>query len=354
MNYFIMKGKTKYVLSKIDEKEYCKTNGHFNRYLEKNGLTEEEYFSTYIGERKYCYCNKVCTFEKHIWEYLPTCGHAICVGKEISKSISLQSKDQLKEISLKKSIGLKKHYSSPKGLLTKQKILDKITKEGVQEIAKSKRMITCKERYGNPYYANAKKASETKSNWTDDRRTKIYKLAIETKFKKYGSMISHEGRARLKELKDTGHWFNIRKKTEATWMKKYGVPYFPKSPFIGNTSKPQRKFCDLLHNYIDGGNSQYNGCELRLERFHYDFAFNKKIIEFNGDYWHASPLKYYPTDIVSLPKGKKIQAQDIWEKELKKINLAIEHGYEIKIIWESDFKKDEDKCVKDCILWLQK
>jgi hypothetical protein len=348
-----MKGKSKYVLSKIDGKEYCKTNGKFSQYLASHNLTEEEYFSTYIGDRRYCYCGKVCTFENHKWSYLPTCGDRKCVGLEIAKSISLQSIEKKKEIGQRKSVVFKTYYRSPKGIKTKERIKKALSKEGVQDSAKEKRRKTSMLRYNDPTYSNSQSASETKYKWDPNRRTKIYEKVISTKRTKYdGLMYSEEGLKKIQQLKESGHWKEIRKKCELTWTEKYGVPYFPKSPFIGNTSKPQRKFCDFLHTEI-GGNSQYVGGELRIERFHYDYVFNKKIIEFNGDYWHASPRVYFPDSIVSLPHGKKVKAEDIWEKDKKKINLAISNGYQVKIIWEYDFVRDQSKCIQECIKWLQ-
>jgi hypothetical protein len=348
-----LKGKSKYVLSKLDEKEYCKTNGKFSIHLSKAGFTEEEYFSTFIGTRQFCNCGKPCTFEKHTWTYLPTCGDRKCVGIEISKSISLQSDQKKSEISKKKSKALKNHYASENGIITKERIKSALLKEGLQDIAKEKRRNTSLERYGDPTYSNSQLASNTRKNFDKSRITKIYNTAYDTKIRKYGAMYSPSGKSKLRELKESGHWKVIRKKVEQTWFRKYGVPYFPKSPFIGNTSKPQRMFCELLHQEI-GGMSQYFGGELRIERFHYDYCFQKKIIEFNGDYWHASPRSYLPQEIVSLPKGNKVTAESIWEKDLKKINKAIENGYEVKIVWEYDFKLDENRCIKECLEWLQK
>ena len=40
---FLIKGKTKYVISKIDGREYCKTTGKFTQHLVLHNLSEEEY-----------------------------------------------------------------------------------------------------------------------------------------------------------------------------------------------------------------------------------------------------------------------------------------------------------------------
>ena len=46
-------------------------------------------------------------------------------------------------------------------------------------------------------------------------------------------------------------------------------------------------------------------------------------------------------------------AQQIWEADQKKIALAEENGYQVKVVWESEYKKDPDKVVKECAEWLK-
>lgn len=62
----------------------------------------------------------------------------------------------------------------------------------------------------------------------------------------------------------------------------------------------------------------------------------KKLIEVNGDFWHANPIKYKENDLVKLP-GKPLLAKQIWYNDLKKRNMAEKYGYEILYLWESDF-----------------
>ena len=64
------------------------------------------------------------------------------------------------------------------------------------------------------------------------------------------------------------------------------------------------------------------------------------IIEYNGDRWHYNK-NIYPPDF--FDKVKNQYAWEKWEKDEKKIQLAKENGYDIEIIWESDWKKLSDK-----------
>lgn len=85
------------------------------------------------------------------------------------------------------------------------------------------------------------------------------------------------------------------------------------------------------------------------KHFLYDMRYENKIIEYNGDYWHANPLFYNETDTVF-----RRRAADIWERDLEKANLALDNGFEILVIWESDFKKEKEKTVLKCVEFLRK
>lgn len=71
------------------------------------------------------------------------------------------------------------------------------------------------------------------------------------------------------------------------------------------------------------------------KRYFYDFTVlsnsTKKIIEFNGDYWHGNPIKYNENDYVN-----SVRVGDIWKEYEKKVNVAKEYGYEVLVIWENE------------------
>jgi ribosomal protein S16 len=84
----------------------------------------------------------------------------------------------------------------------------------------------------------------------------------------------------------------------------------------------------------------------------YDFTDikNKKIIEFHGDMFHGNPKKYNSMDNPH-PFRKTITAQEMWDKDKQKLDVAIEKGFDIMVIWDSEYRwgnKQEiiDKCVK--------
>lgn len=60
----------------------------------------------------------------------------------------------------------------------------------------------------------------------------------------------------------------------------------------------------------------------------------KKIIEYNGDYWHCNPRKY-SADYFN--KKIKKYAKDIWENDLQRRKSLENLGYSVLCIWEYDF-----------------
>jgi len=61
------------------------------------------------------------------------------------------------------------------------------------------------------------------------------------------------------------------------------------------------------------------------------------IIEYNGDYWHCNPKKYNSN---YFNKKKNKYAWEMWEYDKNKLELIKNNGYNLEVIWESDFKNN--------------
>ena len=87
--------------------------------------------------------------------------------------------------------------------------------------------------------------------------------------------------------------------------------------------------------------------------YFYDLTFPKykKIIEINGDYWHANPIKYHHDDIIKFPNSIKI-ASDIWEHDFNKMKHVIDYGFDVKYIWEHDFNKNAVQTISEAVKWI--
>lgn len=105
-----------------------------------------------------------------------------------------------------------------------------------------------------------------------------------------------------------------------------------------------------------------NGGEFKIKRkdggyYVYDFIDidNNKIIEYNGDMYHANPMYYIETDNPH-PFRKNITAKDIWDKDFHKIKLAEDNGFEVLTIWDSEFrykgKLNKELIIQKCINFL--
>jgi len=86
----------------------------------------------------------------------------------------------------------------------------------------------------------------------------------------------------------------------------------------------------------------------------YDFTDlkNKKIIEYNGDTYHANPTKYLPED-TPHPYRKNISANEIWKKDEQKIKQAEKEGFKVLVVWESECGEFFEDIIIKCVNFLQ-
>jgi hypothetical protein len=125
-----------------------------------------------------------------------------------------------------------------------------------------------------------------------------------------------------------------------------------------NASDISKNLFEILKNKLNDEYCKFMGNntemfiydEVTNKLFFYDFTYNNKIIEFNGDFWHMNPLKYNENDV---NKMTHIYAKDIWENDKYKQELASKHEYKIKIIWESVYHKNKEEIINECLNFLK-
>lgn len=133
---------------------------------------------------------------------------------------------------------------------------------------------------------------------------------------------------------------------------------------VGYSKSSQELFYNLLETYYISDRdtiyfATHNG-EYRINKkessfWLYDFTDlkNKKIIEFNGDMFHGNPKKY-ASDDNPHPFRKKITAQEIWDKDKNKIDIAKENGFDVLVIWDSEYRwGDKQDIVNKCVKFLK-
>lgn len=123
-----------------------------------------------------------------------------------------------------------------------------------------------------------------------------------------------------------------------------------------NYSKPELELfeviiekLDIIHCYSGVDNNQYFLRD-NNKTYSYDFVFNNKVIEFNGDYWHCNPETYEST---YYHNHKKMTANEIWIADNIKIEAIKNRGYDVLIIWENNYKQNKEKVIQECIEFLK-
>ncbi len=75
---------------------------------------------------------------------------------------------------------------------------------------------------------------------------------------------------------------------------------------------------------------------------------NNKVIEFNGDFWHANPLKNKPDDKI----GGWTKVKDIWLHEELRIKFLKRQNYKVLVVWEAEYTEDKEKVLEKCYNFL--
>lgn len=80
-----------------------------------------------------------------------------------------------------------------------------------------------------------------------------------------------------------------------------------------------------------------------------DYLLGKKIIEFNGDFWHANPKMFSKDDFIM----KNIKVKNIWDHDRSRQNALKKNGFDIYVVWEHDYLHNKEKTLKKCLDFLK-
>lgn len=214
------------------------------------------------------------------------------------------------------------------------------------EDAKRKGNLT---RLKNESY-NTRKGYWLKRGFTDEEASKLIKerqttFSLEKCISKWGE---EEGTRKFNERQlkwlETLNSKSDDEKAEINKKKVY------KS---GIASKNEKAIYEHLKKIFEGVEDQF--CIRRVDdasRYYlYDMRYHNKIIEYNGDLWHANPLLYRPDEVVKFP-GNTLKSESIWKKDQEKIELAKSNGFDVLVVWEKDYKENPEKVIQECINFL--
>ena len=121
-------------------------------------------------------------------------------------------------------------------------------------------------------------------------------------------------------------------------------------------SKNEMEFVDTLEPILADITNSYKNKQFCIWNnithtpMFYDIASStrKKIIEYNGDYWHANPQTYESSHIISQ---SGLTASEIWERDALKLKNAQLNGYDILIVWESEYLTNKDIIIEKIKKW---
>jgi len=105
----------------------------------------------------------------------------------------------------------------------------------------------------------------------------------------------------------------------------------------------------ITNNFLYGKDEKFIYDKNNKRSYSYDLCYNKKIIEFHGDFWHSNPSIFKSDDIHRI---KKIKCSEVWEFDKNKLQIAKKHNYEILVIWESEYYNNKEKVIEKCKKFL--
>jgi len=181
----------------------------------------------------------------------------------------------------------------------------------------------------------------TPESYTVFRKSMGGVYSLDWFIKKYGNDLGKlKYNERSMKISKTSHFKKYNKENKENWSKLSQILFWEIYNIIGKDFK--RIYFGELNHECSGG-TKYN----------FDFVIldNKKIIEFNGDQFHANPKIYDENDIPLKFLGKT--AKEIWVFDEEKIKAAKNKGFDIKTIWERDLLKNKEKTVLECIKFIK-
>ena len=106
---------------------------------------------------------------------------------------------------------------------------------------------------------------------------------------------------------------------------------------------------NITNQFLYGKNERFIYDNVEKKGKKYDLCYDKKIIEFYGDFWHSNPKIFEANDVHKI---KKIKCSKIWQFDKRKIESAKEHNYEVLVIWESEYINSKVEILKKCKKFL--
>lgn len=237
---------------------------------------------------------------------------------------------------------IKRGYSEEDGIKFISEKQKELTERRIKKQKENLEEYNTKSNIKNIKYWTSRGYSEDEARNIISESQKTFSL--ETCIKKYGV---EQGTAIFKER-------------QSKWQKSLSANKNMRSGY----SKISQDLFDILLQYYENDKKDYifyatknkeyaiyNENISRSTLFDFTDLEQKKVIEFQGDTYHANPKKYKAEDHPHA-YHHELTAADIWEKDKQKRIAAEQNGFDVFYVWESDYKKDKYNIINQCRKFL--
>jgi len=382
---------------KSEPKKFCSTKCSNNYHFPKKIIINEtrkcincdkEYKCDVNSHKRYCSsaCYTKSKERKHLldikYNEMRIC--SVCKtkykSKKSDKRVTCSRKCALSlldrnEINKKTRETWKRKSKKEIKIITNKRETTNIKKLGVKNpsqshIIKQQKIKTCLKNHGVKFSMQSQKIQE-KSVKTLFKNYGVYNPAhsdiitqkkIQTSLARYG--VEHPMKSDIMKNKLREIWKH-KTKEEIKFITDKVMKARIKNgnDFKNNYSKISQELFWDLYDKLKDKNKIYFG-ELNKEFGHYDLinkrgyyydfvdTKNKKVIEFNGDIWHANP-KLFNENSTPNPFKKQLTAKEIWKHDKMKNDYIKTLGYELMIVWETDYYKNKKHEIQRCRTFLE-
>lgn len=201
--------------------------------------------------------------------------------------------------------------------------------------------------------SNTLEYKKEKHGWTEEQFREYNQSRAATK----ENLISRHGEEKGREM-----WEAYRKRQRYTCSREYFIEqygeeegaakfdHWAKSRIQDAPSEVEIQFCDAIdeHFGIVGERQIVVGSDGKYLSADYCFPESKCLVEFYGDFWHTNPTKYTSAQYIEQ-LGTSVQ--EIWDKDARRMEHFIQHGYQVKIVWEADWRNDPQAVLDEITKW---
>lgn len=108
---------------------------------------------------------------------------------------------------------------------------------------------------------------------------------------------------------------------------------------------------DRINIFYATKNHEYNIYDDKNYLYDFTDIKNNKIIEFQGDLYHANP-KLYTNETYINPYNPDMTMEDIHNKDLNKKIIAKKNGFDVEYVWEYDYRNNKEEVINKCKKFL--